>query len=269
MLIIPPTMQWGSVWYPGGEAGCGSCFGRSSLAMRTLFFSSRRRHTRLQGDWSSDVCSSDLFTVLVTAAAEGEVLDDAAVGGRDDEDRERGRCGKEDGEIRVLAQVLERFLRAVCRRREAVRAEADPGQEGDERDVPEKVRVLQVFRAAQEEPFQPLPGSRAVLRLRRHGLCGRAHREVAKNACTAFSVERHLALASESPRLGLHHATRRLALSCISQEGAAAARAWVPGPTSARGARMACFLGALLAGLMLVRRDGAHNRPARTFPVRG
>src|SRR5256885_2277465 len=25
-----------------------------------VFFSSRRRHTRLQGDWSSDVCSSDL-----------------------------------------------------------------------------------------------------------------------------------------------------------------------------------------------------------------
>src|SRR2546426_3053534 len=31
-----------------------------------FFFSSRRRHTRLQGDWSSDVCSSDLGqTVLV------------------------------------------------------------------------------------------------------------------------------------------------------------------------------------------------------------
>src|SRR5256885_5018281 len=27
-----------------------------------VFFSSRRRHTRLQGDWSSDVCSSDLET---------------------------------------------------------------------------------------------------------------------------------------------------------------------------------------------------------------
>src|SRR5256885_10091755 len=25
----------------------------------SIFFSSRRRHTRLQGDWSSDVCSSD------------------------------------------------------------------------------------------------------------------------------------------------------------------------------------------------------------------
>src|SRR5688500_20319176 len=28
--------------------------------MFVFFFSSRRRHTRLQGDWSSDVCSSDL-----------------------------------------------------------------------------------------------------------------------------------------------------------------------------------------------------------------
>ena len=34
-----------------------------SCVMRVVivfFFSSRRRHTRLQGDWSSDVCSSDL-----------------------------------------------------------------------------------------------------------------------------------------------------------------------------------------------------------------
>src|SRR5258706_6801616 len=30
----------------------------------TLFFSSRRRHTRLVSDWSSDVCSSDLLHVL-------------------------------------------------------------------------------------------------------------------------------------------------------------------------------------------------------------
>src|SRR5205807_4781969 len=29
-----------------------------------FFFSSRRRHTRLQGDWSSDVCSSDLGWAL-------------------------------------------------------------------------------------------------------------------------------------------------------------------------------------------------------------
>src|SRR5256885_12240165 len=34
------------------------------LGARHLFFSSRRRHTRLQGDWSSDVCSSDLKEVI-------------------------------------------------------------------------------------------------------------------------------------------------------------------------------------------------------------
>src|ERR1039457_3824488 len=35
--------------------------GRPRRAADTHFFvSSRRRHTRLQGDWSSDVCSSDL-----------------------------------------------------------------------------------------------------------------------------------------------------------------------------------------------------------------
>src|SRR5256885_12945263 len=34
-----------------------------------FFFSSRRRHTRLQGDWSSDVCSSDLAAALCIAAA--------------------------------------------------------------------------------------------------------------------------------------------------------------------------------------------------------
>src|ERR1039457_5465853 len=31
--------------------------------MLMMFFSSRRRHTRLQGDWSSDVCSSDLLSL--------------------------------------------------------------------------------------------------------------------------------------------------------------------------------------------------------------
>src|SRR5256885_10203395 len=35
--------------------------------MRVFFFSSRRRHTRLQGDWSSDVCSSDLWPLAARA----------------------------------------------------------------------------------------------------------------------------------------------------------------------------------------------------------
>src|SRR6266850_5184948 len=53
----------------------------------SFFFSSRRRHTRLQGDWSSDVCSSDLTgtrldRVTYDLGAErylrtGEILPDA------------------------------------------------------------------------------------------------------------------------------------------------------------------------------------------------
>src|SRR5215204_6669882 len=35
------------------------------VCMSVFFFSSRRRHTRSLCDWSSDVCSSDLFTTEV------------------------------------------------------------------------------------------------------------------------------------------------------------------------------------------------------------
>src|SRR3989454_154170 len=49
----------------------------ASRARYFFFFSSRRRHTRLQGDWSSDVCSSDLNyasidSVRITDAANNE-----------------------------------------------------------------------------------------------------------------------------------------------------------------------------------------------------
>src|SRR5205807_819758 len=46
-----------------------------------FFFSSRRRHTRLQGDWSSDVCSSDLLL--------GDVALGPLVGTPDEIDGER------------------------------------------------------------------------------------------------------------------------------------------------------------------------------------
>src|SRR3989454_1187702 len=46
-----------------------------------FFFSSRRRHTRLQGDWSSDVCSSDLafLTVRASRFIQNDVLVSASV----------------------------------------------------------------------------------------------------------------------------------------------------------------------------------------------
>src|SRR5690348_4034909 len=62
-----------------------------------FFFSSRRRHTRWTGDWSSDVCSSDLEAC---EGAMGERGDEAslvaavAAGDREARSEER-RVGKE------------------------------------------------------------------------------------------------------------------------------------------------------------------------------
>src|SRR2546430_4618332 len=39
--------------------------------MTLFFFSSRRRHTRFDCDWSSDVCSSDLASVPSSVCASG------------------------------------------------------------------------------------------------------------------------------------------------------------------------------------------------------
>src|ERR1022692_5150426 len=41
---------------------------RPTISICFFFFSSRRRHTRLQGDWSSDVCSSDLLQCAEASA---------------------------------------------------------------------------------------------------------------------------------------------------------------------------------------------------------
>src|SRR5437879_12817678 len=56
--------------------------------MLCFFFSSRRRHTRYIGDWSSDVCSSDLWSrALVVQAARDQLLAGAALAV--DQDRRR------------------------------------------------------------------------------------------------------------------------------------------------------------------------------------
>src|SRR5256885_2357691 len=62
ILLLMPTLTFLPVWVAFS-------FLRFRLRFRLnmifiFFFSSRRRHTRLQGDWSSDVCSSDLRTGL-------------------------------------------------------------------------------------------------------------------------------------------------------------------------------------------------------------
>src|SRR5690625_7953030 len=57
-----------------------------------FFFSSRRRHTRWPRDWSSDVCSSDLFLGDARDRLAGWAEPDRAVGGRSEERRVGKEC---------------------------------------------------------------------------------------------------------------------------------------------------------------------------------
>src|SRR5438552_8095840 len=57
---------------------------RASMATAAGFFSSRRRHTRWSGDWSSDVCSSDLEVFLLQ-------IEDVLRRGRDADEIPAGR----------------------------------------------------------------------------------------------------------------------------------------------------------------------------------
>src|SRR5256885_7086061 len=49
----------------GADAASDADHSDYDIGLYFFFFSSRRRHTRLQGDWSSDVCSSDLIVALM------------------------------------------------------------------------------------------------------------------------------------------------------------------------------------------------------------
>src|SRR5688572_31698019 len=74
-----------------------------------FFFSSRRRHTRFDCDWSSDVCSSDLAAVAVRMSARSR----SARRGR-----ERGRAAvAADRARRPGARSEERRVGKECRSR--------------------------------------------------------------------------------------------------------------------------------------------------------
>src|SRR5688500_20203808 len=98
-----------------------------------FFFSSRRRHTRLQGDWSSDVCSSDLV--------DGRVEDaEAARARREDGLEADGTIGVAElvrrrgdlGRAVDAAEVGTEIGRASCREREeGPRAAAVVEREGE------------------------------------------------------------------------------------------------------------------------------------------
>src|SRR5437867_3740507 len=86
-----------------------------------FFFSSRRRHTRSYGDWSSDVCSSDLQAgepeplALLTALEEYQDLPRVLDRGRELPEREVGV-----GEIEVAGDAKPELTPRLCRREAAL-----------------------------------------------------------------------------------------------------------------------------------------------------
>src|SRR2546430_10613553 len=88
------------MWTPGRSKLPPSCL----LSFVLFFFSSRRRHTRFDCDWSSDVCSSDLVRderwVLLRAAA----LEPVAA--RGDQAWSSGRRHSDDPKARVATMTL-------------------------------------------------------------------------------------------------------------------------------------------------------------------
>src|SRR5256885_9986014 len=86
-----------------------------------FFFSSRRRHTRLQGDWSSDVCSSDLAPTYISfedvpadliEEARKAILEDPALARVPAEKREdfiNGKLKKKTEERRVGEESRSRW----------------------------------------------------------------------------------------------------------------------------------------------------------------
>src|SRR5256886_7700585 len=77
-----------------------------------FFFSSRRRHTRFDCDWSSDVCSSDLNSIRLVVA---EIQPDGTYRVLD-EDREMTRLGRGLAETGKLAtETMEHSLQTLGR----------------------------------------------------------------------------------------------------------------------------------------------------------
>src|SRR5688572_32296233 len=74
-----------------------------------FFFSSRRRHTRFDCDWSSDVCSSDLPQLRFDVEGQRVVAHGLAVG--DDADLDRAtRSEEHTSELQSQSNIVCRLL---------------------------------------------------------------------------------------------------------------------------------------------------------------
>src|SRR5205807_4770780 len=87
----------------------GSMLVDGSVKSYLFFFSSRRRHTRLQGDWSSDVCSSDLRSASSRATGWGTCTSSASGANTS--------AARSIGTIARSTSCPEKIGRASCRER--------------------------------------------------------------------------------------------------------------------------------------------------------
>src|SRR2546427_12635171 len=95
------------------------------MAVPVFFFSSRRRHTRFDCDWSSDVCSSDLGSVNIAIGKAKtalnfkrptKALEDLVAGGRQVFLALEGITPLQGG-LPVVARSEERRVGKECRSR--------------------------------------------------------------------------------------------------------------------------------------------------------
>src|SRR5699024_12165989 len=91
----------------------------------TLFFSSRRRHTRSKRDWSSDVCSSDLLEDEGATLTGGDHRPHLGPVGRDRQGEPVLRH-LEVPQIRLAGRVTERRARFLRSEERRVGKEANP-----------------------------------------------------------------------------------------------------------------------------------------------
>src|SRR5215467_14964630 len=98
------------------------------MYMFFFFFSSRRRHTRLQGDWSSDVCSSDLRKLKVAEAMKLLADEEAAKLVNDDEIKARALANTENNGIVFIDEIDKIATRSEV-------GGADVSRQGVQRDL--------------------------------------------------------------------------------------------------------------------------------------
>ena len=98
----------------------------------------------------------------VAAAPVREMLNDPRVGVGDDADREGRGQGEKQGQVRVAAQGPEGLFRTVRGGRKPIRAQPDPRQQWDERQLVKDVRIVKVSRGTEQPSGDPLPKRRFV-----------------------------------------------------------------------------------------------------------